>query len=134
MITATKIREVLDIRLSEAAEIANRLRAAERSPGKVDRLLAEMKELFGGRSVQTIEGDDDIEGYGKVALIYVDRGSKEDETLLYDTEAQRFSIGSWGAWIEEHDGDLEEDDGGGEDEEEDEEPDEDDDLEEPEEE
>ena len=127
MITATKLRTIVDLRLSEARDLADRLQAGQ-TPEAIDALLVEANELLGGRGVKSIEGEDEIEGYGKVALLYVERGSKDQATLLYDTEAQRFDVGTWGGWIADHDGDLEDEEdeeGEAEEDEEDEDDDED---------
>ena len=142
MITATRLREIAtELRFSDARELVDRLRAAEGNGDQVDAVMAEVNDLVGARGIKTIEGEDDIEGYGRVALLYVDRGAKSETTLLYDTEERRFQVGSWDAWIQAHDGDLEDEDEDGDeeaeeadDEADDDEEDEDDDdeLEEPE--
>lgn len=67
-----------------------------------DDVLEFANELLGGHGIEAIEpvGAFVDKYYRNVALLYVNMGDAYDTTILLDTEAEEFSIGSWEDWLE----------------------------------
>ncbi len=117
----------------KADELATKLQAAVDSddPNEIDKVMDFANGELDGHGVESIGGEDyQVDKYWMdTILLYVNLGDTYDTTLLYDTENNEFSIGSYGDFIEEwekEEDDEEEDDEEGDEGEEDEESEEED--------
>jgi hypothetical protein len=76
----------------------------EDAPLTTDDVMERANEILGGFGVESIDcGQCNVDSYYfGIVLLYVNKGDTYSTTLLYDTEAQKFRIGSWGSWFEDH--------------------------------
>jgi hypothetical protein len=76
-----------------------------------DEVLVRANEILRGFGVESArcEGCQVNRYYYDAVLLYVNMGDTYSTTLLYDTDRQKFSIGSWGDWIEQHEAEHEQD-------------------------
>jgi hypothetical protein len=112
----------------EAQKLADRLKAAVDAddPEQVDDVMDAVNEAVDGHGVESINGTDyQVDKYWMdTILLYVNLGDTYDTTLLYDTENNEFSIGSYGDFVEKWENEEEDDEEDDEEEEETEEDDE----------
>lgn len=58
------------------------------------------------QAVGTIKDDQAWDNfYGKVAAVYAEMGDPNASTLIYDTNRKAFFVGSWSAWVQNHESD-----------------------------
>ena len=119
MVTKKKLIEAFGISEDQAKEMVRMIRrsvdagtmhgafgpprGSEDMPSSDD-VLARANEIMGGFGVESIECANcqvDRFYYG-IVLLYVNKGDTYSTTLLYDTDEENFSIGSWGDWFEAH--------------------------------
>lgn len=111
--SAKRIEERLKVSAQEARELAQAMKRAAGDPYEADALLDRLNARLGGFGVEAIQGGGRLPAgpggyYMDIVLLYVNRGDTYDDTVLYDTDAERFLVGSWGDWVEEHEVEEEE--------------------------
>ena len=98
----------------KAKELADALEKATESDDieSIDEAMEKANEILGGHGVSSAQEDGThVDRYWRdTVLLYVNLGDTYDTTILYDTEEDEFSIGSWGDFIEAREGDGEQDD------------------------
>jgi hypothetical protein len=98
----------------KAEELSDKLKEAlgSEDDDAIDKALEFANEALGGHGVEAIQGDGThIDNYWRdTVLVYVNLGDTYDTTILYDTENEEFSIGSWGDFMEEWEKDGEDED------------------------
>lgn len=92
----------LKIDPASAHTLAAELKAAAGDHEAVDRVMDKVNQKLNAHGVEAIEGKWHDRYYMNIVLLYVNRGDTYDATLLYDTEKEKFSVGSWGDWVERH--------------------------------
>lgn len=100
------LKEVLGLAPHTAKDLALKMKRAqgEGDPKAVDRVLDEANKALDGFGVEAIEMGWHGHYYLSIALLYVNLGDTYQNTVLYDTEEGRFEVGSWGNWVEMHEG------------------------------
>jgi len=94
--------EFLKFSADDARSIAAEVPAAAGDPEAVDRLLEKVDQKLGAYGVEVVRGPWQGGYYGDAVLLYVNRGDTYDATLVYDTQAETFSVTSWGDWVEQN--------------------------------
>ena len=64
-----------------------------------DATLDACNRVLGGYGVEAIFGPDSCT---RPVLLYINLGDTYDTTLLYEPAKDRFSVGSWGDYVERH--------------------------------
>lgn len=105
-ITEAEAKELVRLmrRAVDSGEVRPSEYAYEDAPLTTDDVLERANEILGGFGVESIDCEHcDVDNYYfGIVLLYVNKGDTYSTTLLYDTEAQKFRIGSWGSWFEDH--------------------------------
>jgi hypothetical protein len=90
---------------SKLEELVEKMNAAVDSDedGAIDEVMTFANETLDGHGVEAIAGNDyQVDKFWMdTVLLYVNFGDTYDKTLLYNTEENEFSIGSWGDFMEE---------------------------------
>ena len=107
-----KLIEAFGVTEDEAKELARMIRRSVDSsggdPGKgeftSDQVLDRANEILGGYGVESVDCENCqfSRYYYGIVLLYVNKGDTYDTTLIYDTDKEKFAIGSWGSWLEDH--------------------------------
>ena len=89
----------------EAEKLSKRMEAAVASDDmkQVDDVMDDANKAIDGHGVEAVNGQDyQVDKYWMdTILLYVNLGDTYDTTILYDTENEEFSIGSYGDFVEE---------------------------------
>lgn len=95
------IQSILGLEAPEAKELARALKEAAGSPEAVDAVLDKTSTRLDGFGVEVVNGDYQVDRYYfSIVLLYINRGDTYDDTLLYETDTEKFYVGSWGDWAE----------------------------------
>lgn len=99
---------------TKAKELADALEEATEGDDveSIDKAMEKANDLLGGHGVEAAQEEGThVDRYWRdTVCLYVNLGDTYDTTILYDTEEDEFSIGSWGDFIEAREGEDEDDD------------------------
>jgi hypothetical protein len=69
---------------------------------QIDEALGYADGLLEGYGVEPIRGDWVDNYYGDIVALYVNTGDTYNPTILYDVNAGKFLVTSWGDWVERY--------------------------------
>lgn len=102
VISARALVQTFRIRPDKATELSTRLRLAT-TDREVEDALQYASKVLDGHGVEVVQSADHRawDSYWRDVLIaYVNMGDPYRGTILYDVRKSRFTIGSWGDWVE----------------------------------
>ena len=70
------------------------------TPGRVDQAMDAINTILSGYGVESIKDNRWTSYYCDIGLLYVNMGDTYTMTILLDHEAGRYSVTSWGNWVE----------------------------------
>lgn len=73
---------------------------------QVDEVLEQVNKLMKAHGVEAIRGEWVSFYFQDIVLLYVNTGDTYSSTVMYDTERDRFFIGSYGDWVERYGRDV----------------------------
>lgn len=62
--------------------------------------LQKINDMVGGYGVESIEGDGDSRYWMGTVALYINMGDTYNTTLLYNTDLDKYTITTWGDWVE----------------------------------
>ncbi len=101
--TRKNIATYLDLDADQANDLARELRAAAGDHQDVDVVLEEANAILEGFGIEVIAGEGWVSHYYQnFRVLYVNLGDTYQDTIMYETDEERFLVGSWGDWVEAH--------------------------------
>jgi len=98
--SASKLREWLKLSPEDAKLLKAAIRDAH-DHDSVDTALKLANVLMHGYGVESIEGGYQVDRYYyNIVALYVNTGDSYNNTLLYETERERFLLTTMGDWVE----------------------------------
>ncbi len=62
--------------------------------------LQEINDMVGGYGVESIEGNGNSRYWMDTVALYINMGDTYNTTLLYNTDLDKYTITTWGDWVE----------------------------------
>lgn len=108
--TRKNIATFLNLEADQATALARDLREVAGDPPMVDLVLEQANEMLKGFGIEALSGEEQWVShyYQNVRVLYVNLGDTYLDTILYETDEERFRVGSWGDWVELHEREAEE--------------------------
>jgi hypothetical protein len=104
MPTAVSVKKLRAAFPALSVEDAKAIHAGMKHGGSergVEATLELVSSKIGGHGVEVIRGSHFRRGYwADAVLVYANTGDTYDTTVHYEVDRDRYSVGSWGDWVE----------------------------------